>query len=96
MDETPIETPLEIVRRVWPGEWCNVGCNIYHLSAGSLLLPCSATIFGLRQNDWVVQWAGQTIVRGPDLALALAQARDKVRAAVAEMARAVGLEVVGG
>lgn len=30
------------------------------------------------------------------VAMTLAQARDKVRAAVAEMARAVGLEVVGG
>lgn len=90
------ETPLETVRRVWPGEWQHLGSKRYHLAAGSLLLPCSATIFGLRQNDWVVQWAGQTIVRGQDLAAVLAEAREVVQTAVADVARAVGLEVVNG
>ena len=92
----PARSLLEIVRRVWPGEWQHLGSKTYHLAVGSLMLPCSATLFGLRENDWVVQWAGQTIVRGPNLSAVLAEARDKVQAAVAELARAVGLEVSGG
>lgn len=103
MADTPIETPLETARRVWPGiAWKDHG-DVLSLSAfpGGAIVGVSIEAT-CSDGEWSVvtlndeSCVGEALARGPDLAAVLAEARDKVRGAVAELARAVGLEVSGG
>lgn len=95
MDDTPIETPLETARRVWPADWDEIGPpNTLSLRAGTRgAARISVGVYSVRPGDWVASVDDRDVARGPDLAAVLAEARDKVQAAVAELARAVGLEV---
>lgn len=87
------ETPIEIARRVWPGEWAgdkypslNLGENGYF-----------SAIIGMSRADdgWRVYLTtyGRTerIAKATDLADALTGARTKVAESVIELARGVGL-----
>jgi hypothetical protein len=95
------ETPLETAQRVWPGEWRVVKLGFLQLPGLWLVVGgINMRVFRFSSREWVVETSlsGQyeTIARGEHLASALTRARDKVRADVAAMARAVGLEVSGG
>lgn len=97
MADTPIETPLETARRVWPGAWEELRPpDTCVLRAGLWIARISVTFYRVGDGDWIVEGPFQDIARGPDLPAVLAEARDKVQAAVADLARAVGLEVNNG
>lgn len=101
-----IETPIEIARRVWPGEWTEV---ISGTRVPSLALPTVRSkaiwfqvVVGWHHPRWTVTtnlpFGGCTVVQGnetgDDLEAVLTEARDIVQGAVADLAASVGLEVI--
>lgn len=95
------EAPIEIARRVWPGEWRIVKLGFLQLPGLWMVVGgISVRVYPLSAREWVVETkqSGQfeTVAQGEHLAPVLTKARDELRTAVAEMARAMGLEVVNG
>lgn len=90
-----MESPIDIARRVWPGEWVNFPAP--HMTIGGALF--GAVIGTTKADDgWRVYLTtrGQTqrIALNADLAEALTTARQKVSDAVLELIRAVGVPTV--
>lgn len=99
------ETPMEIARRVWPGDWTehSSGTRVPSLALPTVRAKAfwCRVVVGWHHPRWTVTcnmpFGGCTIAQGnedgDDLEAVLTEARDIVRGAVAEVARAVGLEV---
>lgn len=96
-----VETPLETARRVWPGEWRVTKFGFLQRPGLWMVVGgINLRVYRFSSREWVAEACltglFQVAARGEDLAAVLSSARDKIRADVAEMARAVGLEVSGG
>jgi hypothetical protein len=100
------ETPIETARRVWPGEWTEHASGT---RVSSLALPTVRAkafrfrvVVGWHHPRWTVTcdlpFGSCTIAQGnevgDDLEAVLTEARDMVQGAVADVACAVGLEVI--
>jgi hypothetical protein len=95
------ETPIELARRVWPGEWQqDDSAHGIAIRPSSPIGLCVRASLSHHNGYWYVNFGTPSMwidgSRSVSLEVALIETRDKVQAAVAVIARAVGLEVSGG